>query len=329
MRSRRAASLLLILLTAGCGQRCGKKPEVAEAPVEPATPADPLLQRLGALKTSTPGPTSPEDVRETFRRDAAGLATDAIDGKRLDVVVAVADALRAAGEPTAAEATLQRSIGLQPPSGSEKSHLVALARLRLSSGRSIEGASLLERAVDLAPSTEAEWTMLSNAYLFAGRPGPAKAAVTRGLLEHPGSRALRLQGADAALAVGELERADAEATALLAEKRDAEAVAIRAEVRIAQGRIDEAKADLSEGPADHPRVPLLRHAIARLSGETPPVPAAPDGEEGLALWADALTPSVPPSARSRALPSAEPPAVAPAAPVAVDVPGGSPVPPKP
>jgi hypothetical protein len=281
--SRVSVRLILVsslVLLGGCLSRCGSdtptsEPSAPEAVVEPVTPSDPVLAELAVLAErgvdlppATPGVVIAE--REVFRRDVLLLGNKAIEEKRMDVVLGVSDVLTAAGEVDAATAFLQRSVGLVKPAAGNKAHLLRLAEVKRINGKPLEGASLLERAVDIEPSTAADFIGLSRVYLAAGRPGPARAAVTRGLRKHAGDPGLALQGAEVKLVTGDAAAALAalpgDAPAGLA----ADVLRVKAEALLvsgdAAGAATAAK-ELSGLDAESPWGPLLGGASARSLGQ--------------------------------------------------------------
>ena len=346
--SRVSVRLILVLslaMLSGCLGPCsGDGPEVepstAAAPVEPSTPADPVLVELGFLvdravdlPAANPGVVVAE--REAFRRDALLLGNKAIDEKRMDVVLGVSDLLTSAGESDAAVAFLQRSVGLVKPAGGNKAHLLRLADVKRISGKPLEGASLLERAVDIEPSTAADFIGLSRVYLAAGRQGPARAAVTRGLRKHAGDAGLVLQGAEVKLVGGDAAAALAglpvDAPAHLA----TEVLRVKGEAQLVSGDLTGAATtagDLVKADAESPWGPLLAGAAATAQGTDGAADLARaaglagTGREGfdarVALtWAEGLRPDSPVSPWPRltgqapSLPPTAPPpvkAVAPA-----------------
>jgi tetratricopeptide (TPR) repeat protein len=225
----------------------------ASSPQEP-TPAheaapvlDPLDADLDALRAEGSALTlrgsheerSPE--AEAFVAHAREIGDAALGERRPDVSGQLGDILVDKGEVDFAGAVLQRAVGLMKPEDFGKDHLYALARIRRAQQRPIEAASLFERAVHVEPTEAAEFVGLSDHYLAAGRPGPARAAVSRGLRSHPDSPQLQVQGAEVALLSGELDQAqEALRPVLAADPTDFGARLIRLEVLLAAGDLDAA-----------------------------------------------------------------------------------------
>ncbi|MCO4771585.1 MAG: hypothetical protein KDA24_16250, partial [Deltaproteobacteria bacterium] len=165
-----AGAITAALLASGCGG-CGDKDEAVEVTpeptpevvAEPTTPADERLAALATLTEQVAGlpPVDSEDRarREVFRRDALTLGNEAITELRFDVVVGVGEVLWGAGEPETAAAYLQRSVGMTREKSPEKSHLRALARLKVDGDAALEAASLMERAIDIEPTTPEDFVL--------------------------------------------------------------------------------------------------------------------------------------------------------------------------
>ncbi len=314
--SRVSVRLILVsslVLLGGCLSRCGSdaptdEPSTPQAVVEPVTPSDPVLAELAALAergvdlpAATPGAVIAE--REVFRRDVLLLGNKAIDEKRMDVVLGVSDVLTAAGEVDAATAFLQRSVGLVKPAAGNKEHLLRLAEVKRINGKPLEGASLLERAVDIEPSTASDFIGLSKVYLAAGRPGPARAAVTRGLRKHADDPGLALQGAEVKLVTGDAAGALAALPANAPPALVSDVLRVKAEALLVSGDAAGAAAaakELTALDAESPWGPLLGGAAAGALGEDGSAQLAQ--AEGLAgagraghdarialTWAEALT----------------------------------------
>lgn len=239
-----AVALVWVLLPSG--SEPGLTPDEITAE-EPEVPIDPLDQDLEALRqegrdltTRADGETrSPE--AETFVAHAREIGDAALSGRRPDVSSQLGDILVEAGEVDFAGAVLQRAVGLMKPEDFGKDHLYSLARIRRAQQRPIEAASLFERAVHTEPTAAAEFVGLSDHYLAAGRPGPARAAVARGLSDHPDSRLLQVQGAEVAMLAGELEQALAGLDPVLAaDATDLGARIVRMEALLAAGDLDQA-----------------------------------------------------------------------------------------
>ena len=279
--SARLIAITACLLFAGCLGRCGKDappeepPAVTDAtPAEPATPADPVLVALAALADRAPdlpeaGDGQPVPEREVFRRDCLVLGNDAIDAGRMDVVLQLADVLSEAGEQKAATAFLQRAVGLMKPDNGEKAHLRQLADVKRVSGKALEAASLMERAVDIEPSAAEDFFLLSRMYVAAGRLGPARAAVTRGLRKHADDPVLLVQGAEVKLVGGDVPAALAALPATVDARAQAQLLRLRAELLLITGDATGAEAAakaLTALDAESPWGPLLEVAVARRSG---------------------------------------------------------------
>jgi len=267
-------AVLFALASSGCGG-CGEKdapstdgtpaveattPEVAP---EPATPADPELVKLAALLETARGLPAPDaedrQPREAFRREALTMGNAAI-GTRMDVVVGVAEALWTAGEGETAAAFLQRTVGMTRDKEVGSEHMHALARLKVELDAPLEGASLMERAIDREAATASDFAMLSWTYLRAGRLGPGRAAVRRGERKHPSAPELALAGAVVALVEGKT----ADALSAVDGKDGALALRIKAEAQLASGDRAGAKATaeaLSKAAPENPWGPLLLGAV--------------------------------------------------------------------
>ncbi len=229
--------------------------EVAPEPVVQPTPSeeaasDPLADELDLLRQEA-GRVEPRAEGaertpdgETFIAHAREIADEALAERRPDVSAAVGDILVEVGEVDFAGAVLQRAVGKMKPDASGKDHVYALARVRRAQRRPLEAASLYERAVHVAPTSAAEFVGLSDHYLASARPGPARAAVTRGLREHPDSRMLAVQGAEVAMLSDELDQALTAADEVLAaDPSDFGARLVRLETLLAQGQLEQVSVD--------------------------------------------------------------------------------------
>ena len=211
------------------------------------TVTDPLDAEVDALRAEGEalGVRGQDEERspeaEAFVAHARELGDAALGERRPDVSARLGDILVSAGEVDFAGAVLQRAVGLMKPEDFGKDHLYSLARIRRAQRRPIEAASLFERAVHVEPTEAVEFVGLSDHYLAAGRSGPARAAVTRGLRGHPDSSLLQVQGAEVALLAGELDQAlEAAGAALAADPTDFGARLVRLEILLAAGRLDDA-----------------------------------------------------------------------------------------
>jgi tetratricopeptide (TPR) repeat protein len=261
-----------MLSVSACGSFCGKKVSdeskeaasaaaaASEASPEPATP-DPFVEDLAQLEDlsgTLPPPSEvpdPEGPRKEFVDTARTLGERAIAAQRPDVAAQIGRLLSRNGEFKFAEAFLQRAVGLMDPKVAGKDHLYALAELRRASVRPLEAASLFERAVHIEPTTPMEYVGLSKHYLAAARPGPARAAVTRGQRNHAGSAELTVQAALVAMTEGRLDEARSGVDAVLqTEPANVAAKLVRLETRLAQGELDAVVQDSTalqnELPAD-------------------------------------------------------------------------------
>lgn len=336
--SARLIAFAALISLSGCLGRCGgdappeTPPEVAATPApEPATPADPVLAAVAELAERAVDLPEPEagvatGPRETFRRDALTLGNQAVDDKRMDVVLAIADVLVQAEEVKSATAFLQRAVGLLKPTAGAKEHLLALADLKRIGGKPLEGASLMERAVDIEPPDAGDFVGLSRMYLAAGRIGPARAAVTRGLRAHPTDAALAIQGAEVQLVQGQSGPALAAIPGEPAEAVRAFALRVKAEAQLVAGDLPAATATAKELAAvDEAWGALLSGAAAVAQGKDGGADLAQ--ARGLAVgragfdvqqalpWAEALVPGSPISPWPRTTGQAPPtpkPAPAPA-----------------
>lgn len=261
-----AAALLFLAGCDGCGDKGGEATPVT-AGTDPATPgeptpaADPMKDELAVIADRATRLPSAVDggvvaERESFRRDALLLGNRALEERRMDLVVGTAEALRRAGEVDGAAAFLQRAGGLTAKESVGNDHQRALARLKVQQGRALEAASLLERLIDGEAPEPDDFAMLSWAYLAAGRPGPARAAVTRGQRVHPDAEALKVQAAEVKLVAEGPEAALAALEGLAGEQ----ALRLVAEAKLVSGDADGARAAastlVSEFP-DSPWGPLL------------------------------------------------------------------------
>ncbi len=202
---------------------------------------------------------APEDqiveARRRFVDEARALGDEAIEAKRTDRAAEIGQILMEGGEARFAEAFLQRCMGLLKPAEAGKDHIYPLAQLRRADGRALEAASLYERAIDVEPTSEAEYVGLSDLYLAADRIGPARAAVSRGLRKHAGSVVLKVQGAKVALLDNKAEEAMTSVAEVLAGSADdVAAQLVQIEAMLALGKLSEAKASSAalrdEFPAD-------------------------------------------------------------------------------
>ncbi len=213
-----------------------------------------LSKQADALQLSAPEEQRSE-ARRQFVATARALGERAIEEGRADRAASIARLLMEGGEGKFAEAFLQRTMGLLKPAEAGKDHMYPLAQLRRADGRALEAASLYERAIDVEPTTPAEYVGLSDLYLSADRIGPARAAVTRGLRKHSASAALKVQGAKVALLDGKAEEAATVADEVLAvTATDVAAQLVRIESMLALGRMKEARQQSTalrdEYPAD-------------------------------------------------------------------------------
>jgi predicted Zn-dependent protease len=263
-----AVFVLLLGVAAFLGTRDDSEPPAGAAdavvenlPEEPAPDGpgfeeqlEDLRKQADSLQMSAPQEQVAE-ARRRFVEAARALGDQAIEAKRTDQIALVGRVLMEGGEGRFAEAFLQRSMGLLKPAEFGKDHMYPLAQLRRADGRALEAASLYERAIDVEPTTAAEYVGLSDLYLAAARMGPARAAVTRGLRGHADSVALKVQGAKVALLDG--KAADALAVAdevLAASPEDVSAQLLRIEALLAAGSLEQAGKDSGalrdEYPAD-------------------------------------------------------------------------------
>ena len=335
--SARLIAIFILATSAGCLGRCGEEappddPVEPPAVVEPATPADPVLAALAALADRVPGLPAPIDgqvvaEREVFRRDALVLGNQAVDDKRMDVILGIGDLLSDAGEDASATAFLQRSVGLIKPAPGEKAHLLALADVKRVAGQALEGASLMERAIDIEPSEALDFIELSRMYVAAGRPGPARAAVTRGLRKHAGDPGLALQGLEVRLVGGDAAAVVAELPAEVPPALTTWHLRLRAEALLVQGDAAAAQgvaAEIATADESSPWGPLLTAAALARQGKDAATPLA--RASGLAAtgrkhhdarvalpWAESMQPDGPVSPWPRVPQEETPPA--PAAPV--------------
>lgn len=231
-------------------------PQDAPVSAVEATPEeapDELGERLAVLLQEADG--LAESDRDLFTTHARELADAALGAQRPDISAGVGRALADSGDLGLAGAVLQRAVGLMKPDEVGKDHLYALATVRRAQGRPIEAASLYERAVHAPPTLASEFVGLSEHYLAADRPGPARAAVTRGLREHPGDRMLRVQGAEVEMLTGRLDLALTQFETLLQDDpTDIDARLLRIEAMLAAGELEAggvaAAAFLDEYPDD-------------------------------------------------------------------------------
>jgi len=280
-----AALVLLLGVAAFLGTRDDSEvpsdaaPAVVEEPSGQAAPGAPgfeeqleeLRKQADSLQLSAPQEQVAE-ARRRFVETARALGEQAIEAKRTDRIALLGRVLMEGGEGKFAEAFLQRSMGLLKPAEFGKDHMYPLAQLRRADGRALEAASLYERAIDVEPTTAAEYVGLSDLYLAAGRMGPARAAVTRGQRGHADSIALQVQGAKVALLDGKAAEALIVADEVLATSpEDVSAQLLRIEALLAAGSIElagEASATLrDEYPADAWGW-ILGAAVASASGDS-------------------------------------------------------------
>ncbi len=303
---------------AGCDDRGAAPAPVSSAgeatPLEESiTPADPLLQTLASLDerarlVASEG-SKASTSRSSFKRDSIAFGNRVLGDMRLDVVVGVAEALWRAGEGEVAAAFLQRAVGLLQGKTTEKKHMHALALLKVELGRALEAASLMERAVDIEPTTPRDFVLLSWAYLRSGRLGPAAAATRRGARGHAGAPELAVQAAEVLLLKSNAENALEALAAIQPEPASEQFYRVRGEAHLITGNRDQASVDaktlVTKFPGS-PWGPLLEsaagglgradaqgHAV-RLSVESL---SSVDGRAALA-WAEAAEDSVSPWKRS-------------------------------
>ena len=276
--------VMAALLATGCGGCGGDKakvegvgpvtpedtPPVIEV-IEPPTPSDPALAALAALSARAaelpPVGDDTRPPREAFRREALTLGNQAIEDVRLDVVTGVAGVLWAVGEVETAAAFLQRSVGMTRGKTTEKAHMHALARLKVELGVALEAASLMERAIDIEPTSPRDFELLSWAYLRAGRSGPAAAATRRGMRGHPDAPSLHLQNLEVMLAGG---KAGDALGALEVTPEGADRLTqlrIMGEAQLVTGDREGAAATVAELTAEHPESPWGPLYLAALGGE--------------------------------------------------------------
>jgi len=190
---------------------------------------------------------APEDqiveLRRRFVDEARSLGDEAIVSKQTGSAAEIGRILMEGGEARFAEAFLQRCMGLLKPAETGKHHIYPLAQLRRADGRALEAASLYERAIDVEPTSEAEYVGLSDLYLAADRIGPARAAVSRGLRKHEGSTVLKVQGAKVALLDERAEEAMSSVSEVLAASPEVVAAQlVQIEAMLALGKLAEARA---------------------------------------------------------------------------------------
>lgn len=302
-------ALLIVGTASGCGG-CGDKETATTPPSteatpevsEPVTPADPVLQALTSLHErarSLPGADAADQApRAAFKREGLILGNNAIEDMRLDVVVGVAEVLWRAGEGEAAAAFLQRSVGITREKTTEKQHMHALARLKVELGGALEAASLMERAIDIEPTTSQDFVLLSWAYLRAGRLGPAAAATRRAARGHEGDPDLAVQAAEVMLIQSDAASALAALDAIQPQPTSEHFLRVHGEAQLISGNREGAAADAKALVSQHPESPwgpLLTSALggvgradaqgaaARLSAASL---AAVDGRAALS-WAEA------------------------------------------
>lgn len=267
-----AAALLFLAGCDGCGDGGGETAPVAvdaepTAAAEPTPAPDPMKDELaGIADRATRLPPAVEGSvvaeRESFRRDALLLGNRALEERRMDLVVGTAEALRRAGEVDGAAAFLQRAAGLTAKESVGSEHQRALARLKVQQGRALEAASLLERLIDGEAPAPEDFAMLSWAYLAAGRPGPARAAVTRGQRVHPQAEVLKVQAAEVKLVAEGPEAALPELDGLAGEQ----ALRLAAEAKLISGDAEGARAVATTLVSDHPDSPWGPLLLAAIGG---------------------------------------------------------------
>jgi hypothetical protein len=284
---RRTWFLCVVLagvFASGCGGCGGEDRDVAEAPqeapvpdapAEPPVPSDPLLAEIAAVAATGRAlpPPDPADrsARESFRREALTLGNKALDSARIDGVVAVAEALWRSDEAESASAFLQRAVGVARGKTEEKAHMHALARLKVEKGAELEAASLMERAIDLEPTTPEDFTLLSWAYLRAGRIGPAAAATRRGARGHAGAPELAVQAAEVTLVKSGAADALAELAAIPPPPDSEQFLRVRGEAHLVAGDRAAAAADAAALQKAFPSSawgPLLTAALGGAGRET-------------------------------------------------------------
>lgn len=256
-------------------------PAVGTVPAPGAEPAeareDPWQASVQLLRDEAGGVSprnddgSRQEDREAFIAHARELADEALLDKRPDVSADVGRILVEADETDFAGAVLQRAVGLMKAEEFGEAHYYALAEIRRSQGKPVEAASLLERVVHAPPTLAAEFVGLSEHYLASGRPGPAKAAVTRGLREHPDDPMLRTQGAKVAMLQGDVPTALGTARGLLEEDPgNLAARLVRVEAQIAGGHLVEATAEAASLRDEFPTEAwgyIYGAAAARVGGD--------------------------------------------------------------
>lgn len=311
---------VLVRPDAGPGPDGEGGPTLAEE-TAPEVPEDPIDSDLLALQEEAralaprgaAAERSPE--AELFVAHAREVGDAALSARRPEVSARVGDLLLQAGEVEFAGAVLQRAVGLMKPEEAGKDHLYALARIRRAQGRPVEAASLFERAVHAPPTLPDEFVGLSEQYLAAGRMGPARAAVERGLRAHAGSPVLAVQGAKVAVLDGDPAGALATLDArLAAEPTDLAARLTRIEALLAMGSLeparDAAAAMREEMPDDAWGYVLGAAAERALGGQGTELlararelagdcPCTRDERLGIA-WAEQVAPGAQVAPRSRA-----------------------------
>jgi tetratricopeptide (TPR) repeat protein len=250
-------------------------PAETEAASESEDPWDASvgLLRQAAAELSSRDPDGSRDAgRESFLDHARELADEALIDKRPDVSASVGRILVEADEQDFAGAILQRAVGLMKADEFGEAHYYALAEVRRAQGRPVEAASLFERVVHAPPTLAAEFVGLSEHYLAADRPGPARAAVDRGLREHPDDVMLRTQGAKTALLRSDLAVALAATVELLTEDPgNLGARLVQVEAQLAAGLIDDAVRSSAALRAEFPDEAwgyIFGAAAARLRGDS-------------------------------------------------------------
>ncbi|HCP45956.1 MAG TPA: hypothetical protein DIU15_07940 [Deltaproteobacteria bacterium] len=229
-----------------------------------------LRQRSEALAGLPEGPQREEVVRKLLT-ESKEVGNHAIAAHRADLTARIGQMLIDVNETKFAEAFLQRSVGLLKPAEHGKDAMYPLAQVRRASGRPLEAASLYERAIDIEPTMPAEFVGLSDLYLAAGRMGPARAAVTRGLARHKESVDLAVQGAKVALLDGKApEAATSLRTILQSQRNHVGAQLVFVEALLATGALAEASREAEGLRADFPEDPwgwIFGGAVLRATGE--------------------------------------------------------------
>jgi len=224
---------------------------------EPDVPAEASLGDLviqlrneGEALAALPEGAAREAAGQALIGNARSVGDQAMAQQRADITARIGHVLIEAGEVQFAEAFLQRSVGVLKPAQHGKDAMYPLAQLRRVRGQALEAASLYERAIDIEPTLPAEFVGLSDLYLAAGRMGPARAAVQRGLTRHGESTDLAVQGAKVALLDGKAPDAVTQLRAILTSQTDHfGAQLVHVEALLATGALDEATRE-AEGLRD-------------------------------------------------------------------------------